>query len=48
MNLQRIKNSNKNDKKIKKPNNDKVVKECPKNEKDCDHCTLLNCPEEKT
>jgi hypothetical protein len=48
MNLQRIKNSKKSEKPIKKPDKYKVLKECPKKEKDCDHCTLLNCPEEKT
>jgi hypothetical protein len=48
MNLQEIKNNKKSEKNIKKPDTNKVVKECPKKEKDCDQCTLLNCPEEKT
>ncbi len=48
MKLQIIKNNNKNEKTIKNPDKNKVLKECPQKKKDCDHCTILNCPEEKT
>jgi hypothetical protein len=47
MNAQKQKTIN-NDKNMKdKNNNSKTKEQCPREKKDCEHCNILFCPEEK-